>query len=81
MAIGLIIVGVVIAFGSFVFAAINMGKQAKNFLGGDVDKTFSGIGGMFGRHIGAMIGMVFGGLILTAGLIIGAVQLVQSLVP
>ncbi len=80
MAIGLIIIGVVIAFGSFVFAAINMGKQARNFLGGDVENS-SGIGGMFGRHIGAMIGMVFGGLILTAGLIIGAVQLVQSLVP
>lgn len=79
MAIGLIVVGLVIAVGSFVFAAVNMGKQVRDVFAGDAD-PFSGFGGMFTRHIGAMIGMVFGGLIAVVGAIIGIVQLVQMFV-
>jgi len=80
MALGLIVVGALIAVGSFIFAAVNMAKQAKNVFDGDFDKASSGFGGMFTRHIGAMIGMVVGGAILSIGLIMGGVQLIQPFV-
>lgn len=76
MAIGLIILGLVIAAGSFIFAAVNMGKQVRDVFAGDSD-PFSGFAGMFTRHIGAMIGMVVGGLIAAIGVVLGIVQLVQ----
>lgn len=79
MVLTLIIVGALVSVGSFIFAALNMAKQAKNFLGGDADDMVSGFGGMFTRHIGAMIGMLVGGVILAIGLVLGGIQLIQPL--
>lgn len=74
MATALMIVGGLIAVGSFIFAAVNMGRQVKNTFSGDADKVFSGFGGMFSRHIGAMIGMALGGATFVVGLIMLVVQ-------
>ncbi len=74
MATALMIVGGSVAVGSFVFATVNMGRQVKNVFSGDADKAFSGFGGMFSRHIGAMIGMVLGGVIFVVGLIMLVTQ-------
>lgn len=78
LAIGLIIFGVVVVGGSFAFAAVNMGKAASSMFGeNNSSDLFSGFGGMFKRHIGAMVGMMLGGLISTIGVVIGIVQIVQ----
>ncbi len=78
LAIGLIILGVVVAGGSFAYAAINMVKTASNmFNENESSDLFSGFGAMFKRHMFAMIGMVVGGLITFVGVVMGIVQLVQ----
>lgn len=70
----LFVMGIVIAFGSFIYAAINMGLSAKRFL----DGTDANFGNMFMGHIGAMISMVIGGLIAAIGALTGGWTIFQS---
>jgi len=63
----LIIVGVLIAVGSFVFALFNMGRQAKRTFDGNTGLTFSGFGGAIARHLGSMAGLLIGGLMAFVG--------------
>lgn len=80
MAVALIVVGFLIAGGSFAFAAINMGKHVYSMFDDKAETdSFTGFGGMFKRHIGAMVGMMVGGLIAAIGVVIGVVQIVQTL--
>ena len=79
MAIGLIIAGVVIIALSFIVALVNMAGQAKNVFSGKADDAFSGFGGMFARHIGAMIGVVIGGLTFSIGVVLEAIKLIPLL--
>lgn len=72
LALVLIIVGLLIIFGAFVFAAINMLRVVTS-------RTSSGLGGMFVGHIGAMVGMAFGGLLFVTGLILAGVDLMSRL--
>jgi len=67
MAVAMIIVGLVIGFGAFVYAAKNMMSD-----GGSFD-------GMFKNHIKAMIVMALGGLIATIGFLLGGWQILQGL--
>lgn len=61
-----IAVGIVIAFLSFLVAAVNMGMAA------------NGTGeGVFGRHLAAMVGMAVGGLVSLLGLLVGLAQAVE----
>ncbi len=71
LALLLIITGLIIGFGAFVFAAISMlhGVTGKD--------PFSGFDRLFKRHIGAMIAMAFGGLLLLVGLIIGGFDILN----
>ena len=66
----LIIVGLVIGFGAFIFAAYNMYRGVS---GG------SGFGGMFKGHLGAMAAMAFGGLLFVIGLVIKGVDVLNTL--
>jgi hypothetical protein len=75
MATTLMIAGVIIVAGSFVFAIFNMGRQAGNVFRGDADRAFSDFGGTFTRHLGAMVGIVIGGLMFFVGLIMFISQL------
>ncbi len=65
----LIIIGLLIVFGVFVFAAINMMRGGT---GGDFDSMWRG-------HIGAMIAMAFGGLLFVIGLILAGVDVLSKL--
>ena len=64
----LIIVGVLIALGSFLFALFNIGRQAKRVFNGDVGQAVSDFGGALAHHLGSMAGMVIGGLIAFIGI-------------
>ena len=77
LVIALIISGVVLCFGAFVFAALNMGRQANKTFSGDFNSEARGFGGMFGRHIGAMIAMAGGGVLVVLGFIFGSIELLQ----
>jgi hypothetical protein len=70
----LFVLGVVIVFGSFIYAAVNMGLSAKRFF----DGTGDNFGNMFMGHIGAMIGMVIGGFIAAIGAFTGGWAIFQS---
>ena len=61
LALTLIIAGLLLGFGAFVFAAINMFRSVTR------EGSFSGF---FKGHIGAMIAMAFGGLLFLIGIII-----------
>ncbi len=65
----LMILGGVVAIGSFIFAAFNMAH-----LGGK-----KSAGGLISENFGAMIGIVVGGVIFWAGMIWGIVLLVKML--
>jgi hypothetical protein len=66
--ITLIVVGIVLAVLSFVFAAVNMGLEATGK---------SSFGGMVTRHLGAMIVIALAGLTATIGVIITAIHFLQ----
>ncbi|PWU24024.1 hypothetical protein C5B42_01015 [Candidatus Cerribacteria bacterium 'Amazon FNV 2010 28 9'] len=66
-AVALMVVGIVIGFGGFVFAASNMAS-----FGGE-----EGFDGMFGNHIKAMIVVALGGVLFLIGLVLLAYQLLQ----
>lgn len=80
----LIVTGLLLAFGSFAFAAYNMARHAQGFLkdfdapppsrsarGRTVEENpISGFGAMFAKHMGAMVAMGFGSLIVTIGVIL-----------
>ena len=61
-----LIIGIVIVFGGFAFAAINMGTSVGR------DKNFS-----FSNHITAMVVMGLGGLTTAVGIIVAIVQAIQ----
>lgn len=65
----LIILGLLIGFGAFVFAAINMMRGGT---GGDFDSMWRG-------HIGATIVMALGGLIFIIGLVLAGVDVLSKL--
>lgn len=71
MYLSLIVFGLLLSFGSFAFAAYNMGRHAQNFMK-DFDapmnprfargrtpeeNPLSGFGGMFAKHMGAIVAM------------------------
>ena len=66
--IALIIAGVFIVASSFIFGLINIGKQARTIFKGDTEKTVSGFGETFARHLGAIAGLAIGGLIAFVGI-------------
>lgn len=70
----LFVLGIVIAFGSFIFTMVNIGMSAKRFFNGTDDN----FGNVFMGHIGAMIGMGIGGLIATIGVLTGGLTIFQS---
>lgn len=72
LAIGLIIAGLLVGFGAFAFAGLNMGRHVSRTFSGkqNFDQSFNSFGGMFGRHIGALIGMGAGGLMSVIGIIL-----------
>lgn len=73
--VALIIVGVVIAFGGFFYALVNMRR-------GFTEKSlFSDFGGMFRGHFAAMAVMAVGALIAVIGFVLGGWQLLQQLLP
>lgn len=61
LALILIIAGLVICFGAFIFAAVNMLRGVTR------EDPFSG--NFFAKHIGAGLVMVFGGLVTIIGII------------
>jgi hypothetical protein len=67
MGLYLIVGGVLIAFGSFVFAALNMAGMMK----GDFDSGFQ-------RHIYSMIGLATGGLVAIIGIIVFVADLLSA---
>jgi len=73
-AVLLIIVGVIIVAGSFIFAITNIGKQAKNIASGDFDKAFGNFGEIFSRHATAMVVTVIGALFIIIGALIEFLQ-------
>ena len=81
MYLSLIVFGLLLAFGSFAFAAYNMARYAKGFLNGfdaptsprftrDEESPLSGYGSMFAKHMGAIVVMGFGSLLATIGVIL-----------
>lgn len=75
--IGLFVVGLVVALVSFIFAALNMKNMANSVMsknGPNPDAFAAG----FGKHIGAMIPMVIGGLISIIGVVVLIVGLIQN---
>lgn len=72
--LNLIIVGLVLGFGAFVFAAISMLRGVTN------RGPFSGFDSLFKRHIGAMIVMFFGGLLFVAGFVIGGLDILERII-
>lgn len=69
MATGLMIVGGLVWIGSFVFAGINIDRKANKIFSSGVNKALSGSGGMFNRLVGAIVGMILGGMTFVTGLI------------
>lgn len=69
MSLGLVllIVGLLVVFGSFVFAAVNMARMVTG-------RGNASLSGGFTRHIGAIIGMATGGLVAIIGIVILIVQ-------
>lgn len=68
LGIALACLGVLIEFGSFLYALSNMAGYAKNFFGqGPRDFEFD-FGNMFQKHIGAMGAMAGGGLLMVVGI-------------
>lgn len=69
----LIILGVLLVFGSFLYALYNMASYTKNFFG-DMDAGFddmgSSFGGMFQKHLGSMAGVATGGFMIVVGLVL-----------
>ena len=64
----LIATGLLVAFASFAFAAFNMAAHVKHMVGdGPNPEVF---GGMFTRHLGAIVGVAFGGLLFVVGVIL-----------
>lgn len=71
IALVFIIAGLIICFGAFVFAAINILRHI-------IDKDpFWGLDRMFKRHIGAMIVIVFGVLLFFVGIILLSVDIIN----
>lgn len=68
MGLYLIVGGVLITFGSFVFAVLNMGGMMK----GDFDSGFQ-------RHIYSMIGLATGGLVAIIGFIVFAADFLSAM--
>jgi hypothetical protein len=66
--IAFIFAGVFIAVGSFIFAVFNIGRQAMRTFNSNTELSTSGHGGTFARHLGAMTGLVIGGLIAFIGI-------------
>jgi len=66
LAVTLIIIGLVIGFLAFCFAALNMFR-------GVTSPSFS-FGGMIAGHLGAMVVMAFGGLLFAVGVILGIIN-------
>lgn len=62
----LLIGGIVLAFGSFIFAVVNMGFGAAKTMKG----KRSSFGSMFVGHLGAMIGMACGGMMSAIGIVL-----------
>lgn len=76
VALAIIVLGAVVGFGSFAFAAFNMGNHVRKMF--DPDRPIGqGFGSMFTGHLGAIIGMVAGGFIAFIGGVIGLVGLLQ----
>lgn len=71
------IAGAVVVAGSILFALINMGVHSSAVFSDDVDGSFSVFEGFFIRHVGAMIGMIIGGLAFVLGLIIFLARLLS----
>lgn len=63
----LFVVGFLVVFVSFLAALANMGQAAENDRGQDTRS-------LFGRHLGAMAGMVVGLFLVGVGILTGAVQ-------
>lgn len=68
LAIVLVVSGLVIGFGAFVFAAVNMLR------GFTAEGSFSGF---FRKHIGAMIAMALGMVIFVLGVVIAVAEIVS----
>ena len=66
--IALIITGIFIVASSFIFGLINIGKQARTIFKGDAEKTVSGFGGTFTRHLFAIAALVVGGFLAFIGI-------------
>ena len=71
IALVLSVVGVTIMFGSFVFAAVNMGRSFSTF-----DNSFDA---SFQNHIKAIVGLALGGLCAALGGIIAVFSGVSTL--
>lgn len=65
LAVGLLVVGALLSFGSFIVALIKMMGPERR----------SG----FNLHIVAMVGMAVGGLLAVLGLILGGWQVIQTI--
>lgn len=64
-------VGLITSFGSFVFAALNMGRS--------VSSDSYSFEDAFRRHVGAMVGVALGGLCLALGVLIALATIGNSL--
>ncbi|MCJ7792803.1 MAG: hypothetical protein MUP45_02400 [Candidatus Marinimicrobia bacterium] len=79
LAVVLMTVGALVSAGSFLYAVVNITTQAKNVI--DPNKNtdlFTGFWEMFKRHIGAMIAMAIGGLLVVGGMIMLVVQVLPK---
>ena len=74
-ALVLVIVGLVVSFGAFMFAGRNMIRGVTG-AGSDPEEGFFG---MIRGHIGAMVVMALGGLLSSIGVILGVVWLIGKL--
>lgn len=76
--IALTIIGIIVGFISFAFAARNMGQMADSFVNKGFDRQFSAVNRGFRRHFKTMIPMALGGLLTFVGIILIVVHFLQK---
>ena len=68
-AVGIMVVGLAIGFGAFIFGAVNIFRGITN-----KSPSFD-FGGMLKQHMSAVVAMAFGGLLFGLGLVLLIVNL------
>ncbi len=78
MGIVLFVLGIMIAIGAFIFAAVNMGVAFTSTTSARGTRGLS-IGEIIGGHLGAMVAMAVGGFVSVIGCVLIIIELAMKL--